>query len=80
MFDGLSVRIKNVLSHAKIDTIDELCLCSREELLTMKQCGVKMVDELESWLASKSRRLICGDCKKAVTKFLPKLNAYHRWW
>jgi hypothetical protein len=53
----LSIRAHNVLDSANIETIDQLCEHSAEELLALRGMRQKELDEMRTQLAKRNRRL-----------------------
>ena len=53
----VDVRTCNVLSNARIETIGNLLNWSREDLLRVKNCGAKTVDQIEEVLSEFNLRL-----------------------
>jgi len=47
----MSVRLKNILLHHKIQSIEELSKYTRKQALAFRNAGQKSIDELESFMA-----------------------------
>jgi len=64
--ETLTVRAKNALYAARVSTLGELAMLSKNELLKKKNCGRKTIDELEQLLARHGARLRANHVKRCA--------------